>query len=186
MRERLSAPLLIFASSAFAAGLATGLVAWPARSDTPERHRAGTAAWGPHLGLALFAALLLAGVVLRHRRADRRTLILLAPLGRRAARRVRRTVGQISRPTVALRCLVGLLPATMLVYLVFRMGAQVTGGLDPNFTLNAWGGPTYLGAMACHALDAALIMAFCGWLLHLLLLPDPARSRGGAGTARRR
>ena len=47
-------------------------------------------------------------------------------------------------------------------------------GLDPDFTANAWG-PTYLGAMACHYLDIALVVGVSGWLLDKILprLPDP-------------
>ena len=40
--------------------------------------------------------------------------------------------------------------------------------------VNAWGGPTYLGAMACHYLDIALIVGFSGWLLDKIL-PQAAR-----------
>jgi hypothetical protein len=64
-------------------------------------------------------------------------------------------------------------PLAVIGYSFWRVGEQVTGGLDPNFTANAWGGPTYLGAMACHYLDAALIIAVSAWLLDKLLLPAP-------------
>ena len=53
---------------------------------------------------------------------------------------------------------------------VARAGARVLGGLDPNFTVNAWGGPTYLGAMTCHYLDCALICAASAWLASRILL----------------
>ncbi len=64
----------------------------------------------------------------------------------------------------------------------FRAGYQVTSGLDPNNTVNAWGGPTYIGSMACHYLDIFVIMAAAGWLLDRLLprahrRPDEAASR---------
>ena len=60
----------------------------------------------------------------------------------------------------------------------FRAGYQVTSGLDPNSTVNAWGGPTYIGAMACHYLDIFVVMTGCAWLLDRLMarsgcLPDP-------------
>ena len=47
----------------------------------------------------------------------------------------------------------------------------MTGGLDPNFTVNAWGGPSYLGAMTCHYLDLVLMIAVAAWLLSKILLP---------------
>ena len=43
-----------------------------------------------------------------------------------------------------------------------------------NFTVNACGGPTYLGAMGAHYLDLLVLMGAAAWLLHLILLPDPA------------
>ncbi len=86
------------------------------------------------------------------------------------------------------------LPLLMVIaYSFWRIGEQLTGGLDPNFTVNAWGGPTYLGAMACHYLDGALIIAVSAWLLDKILLPAasdhpsvppaPAASVTTAGTA---
>jgi hypothetical protein len=39
-------------------------------------------------------------------------------------------------------------------------------------TVGAWGGPTYLGAMACHYLDCFLLVAAAAWALDRILLPD--------------
>src|ERR1019366_584393 len=58
------------------------------------------------------------------------------------------------------------------LYVFYRCGMQVTAGLDPNGTVNAWGGPTYLGAMAFHYFDGILMLAAACWLLALILLPD--------------
>jgi hypothetical protein len=69
------------------------------------------------------------------------------------------------------------------LYGFYRAGEQVTGGLDPNFTVNSWGGPTYAGAMACHYLDLLVLMGAAAWLLHLILLPDSA-SAATDGAAR--
>jgi hypothetical protein len=41
-------------------------------------------------------------------------------------------------------------------------------------TVNAWGGPSYLGAMACHYLDCFLMVAAATWVLNRILLPDSA------------
>lgn len=158
-------------------GLVTGVVIYLGRTPVLEEHRAGTADWGTHLVLTGVALVLLALAAWWHRRrsgAERR-LLLLAPLGRRAQRRVRHTISQVRRPTVALRCLAALVPAALMAYLVFRAAVQITAGLDPNFTVNAWGGPSYFGAMFCHYLDAALLLSVAGGLLHLLLLPDPGQ-----------
>ena len=45
----------------------------------------------------------------------------------------------------------------------------MTGGLDPNFTVNAWGGPSYAGALACHLLDLFLLGAAAAWLMDRIL-----------------
>jgi hypothetical protein len=51
----------------------------------------------------------------------------------------------------------------------------------PNGTVNAWGGPTYLGAIAFHYLDGILLIAAAGWLLDLILLPDRQQDQGAPG-----
>jgi hypothetical protein len=90
--------------------------------------------------------------------------LLLSPLGAIAASRLMATMRQTSWRTVA-----ALPPLAFIAYGFWRIGEQVTAGLDPNFTVNAWGGPTYLGAMACHYLDCLLIIAACAWLLDRIL-----------------
>jgi hypothetical protein len=52
---------------------------------------------------------------------------------------------------------------------IFAALAQLTGGLDPNFTVNAWGGPSYAGAMACHYLDLFLLAVGAAWLIDRIL-----------------
>ena len=81
---------------------------------------------------------------------------------------------------VSWRSAAALPPLAVIGYSFWRVGEQVTGGLDPNFTVNAWGGPTYLGAMACHYLDAALIIAVSAWLLDKILLPAAAAGSSAA------
>lgn len=177
--DLLSRPLLSIAGTLVIAGMAVGLVVYLGRSSTPEERRPDATAWGPHLVLTAVAIVLLCIVAWWHHRREpeARRLILLAPLGQRAERRVRHTLSQVRRPTVALRCLIGLFPTALMAFLAFRVGMQVTGGLDPNFTANAWGGPSYAGAMYCHYLDAAFFIAAAAGLLHLLLLPDPGTER---------
>lgn len=59
------------------------------------------------------------------------------------------------------------------MFVAWRVGQQVVAGLDPNVTHDAWGGPSYLGAMACHYLDAALLVAVCHVLLRAATPSDP-------------
>jgi hypothetical protein len=159
-----------------AVGIVTGLISYLQRSPVREAYVPGTSAWPQHLIVATVACGLYGVARWRHgRRAGRGSgrLLLLAPLGRSAASRLAATARQTSWRLVA-----ALPPLALIGYGFWRIGEQVTGGLDPNFTVNAWGGPTYLGAMACHYLDGGLMIAACAWLLDWILLPATAgRSR---------
>ncbi len=66
-------------------------------------------------------------------------------------------------------------------YLLWRMGEQIVGGLNPDFTANAWGGPSYFGAMYCHYLDCSLMIAVSIMIIDRLL----PRGQGSAGHPRR-
>jgi hypothetical protein len=108
----------------------------------------------------------------RHRRRcgpRSRRLWLLAPLGTRTARRIARTLGFGSESAQPLRLLLALPAAALFLYCFWRAGVQVTDGLDPNFTVNAWGGPSYAGALACHYLDLFLLAAASAWLTDRIL-----------------
>lgn len=45
------------------------------------------------------------------------------------------------------------------LYVPWRAGVQVSAGLDPDATRDAWGGPTWLGAALAHWLDGLLAFA---------------------------
>ena len=165
--RRLSPLLSASAAGMFAVGVASGLDQALNQSSIREAQVAGTAAWTPHLILAAAGCAAYGCAVWRRRRAGRGGRpLLLAPLGGAAAARVVTTLRQASWRAAAALPLLGLI-----AYNFWRCGEQVTAGLDPNFTVNAWGGPTYLGAMACHYLDAVLLSAACAWLLGKILRP---------------
>jgi hypothetical protein len=186
----LSPTLTLLCVALFCTGMAIGGVIYLRRSPVRAVEHAGTAAWWPHLGLLLLSIALLAAARVRRRggrAAPSRTgpvagheaapvdLLLLAPLGRPAARRIGRTLRTAPRsPSGLARLVVASLLAMLMGYTVVRAGIQVLAGLDPNFTTNAWGGPSYLGAMACHYLDGALIAAACAWLIARLVPPEHA------------
>ncbi|WP_405164186.1 hypothetical protein OG203_03425 [Nocardia sp. NBC_01499] len=171
LRPRLSIPLLAIATTSLAAGIVSGGLAYLNRSPDHEAHVAGTTAWWPHLVLLALTAIITTAIV-RQRGPHATRLLLLAPLGTTAANRLTHTIGSIlNRPSALPRLLLAIPPTALLIYSPFRAGMQILGGLDPNFTANAWGGPTYLGAMACHYLDGALLTAAAAALLNLLLLP---------------
>jgi hypothetical protein len=172
IRRQMSMPLTALGASAFAAGVVAGLISYLDRSPVREKFVPGASAWWQQLGVAVAVIALLTLGQWRHRRRfgpGSGRLWLLAPLGKAAARRVTRTVSGAPG-----RVLLALLPALLFVYGFWRAGEQVIGGLDPNFTVNAWGGPSYLGAMACHYLDGLALMGLAAWLIDKILLPDPA------------
>jgi hypothetical protein len=167
--SRTFSPLLSASAAAFTAiGIISGLVAYLHRSPAREAHVAGTSAWTQQLILAGVTVVLYAfGLWLHRRRPGRGSgRLLLAPFGRSAADRLSATLREGSWRTLAV-----LPPLAMFAYGFWRTGEQVIGGLNPSSTVNAWGGPSYLGAMFCHYLDAGLIMAACAWLLNCIMLP---------------
>jgi len=178
--RRLSPLLSASAAGMFAVGVATGLDRALNQPPVREVHVAGTSAWTQHLILAALGCAAYGCAVWRRRRAGQRAgqPLLLAPLGAAAAARLIATLRQVSWRTAVALPLIGLI-----AYSFWRAGEQATAGLDPNFTVNAWGGPTYLGAMACHYLDGALIIAACAWLLSKILLPAARDGAAGADEA---
>jgi hypothetical protein len=180
--RQLSWPLIVLAAAFVVVGLISGWFQYLDRSHVREKPVAGAAAWGQQIVLAVVVAVILGYAWRRHRRRfgpDSGRLWLLAPLGRVAARRATRTVLGVRGPAGFGRVLLALLPAFVFFYSFWRIGLQVTGGLDPNSTVNAWGGPTYIGAMACHYLDSGVLIAVAAWLLDRILVPDPAIARAG-------
>lgn len=176
-RFRFSRPAVCVAGTSLVAGIVSGGAIYLGRSPQREVHVTGTDAFWPHVMLYVLAALV--AVMVLRRSGTQSPRLLLAPLGSTAAHRLAWTVRSIFRRLSALpRLLLSVIPLAMLVYFPYRCGMQVLGGLDPNFVVNAWGGPTYFGAMAFHYMDGALLAAVSAGLLNLLLLPartEPAQ-----------
>ena len=174
--RQLSPSLTASAAALFACGALCGWFMYLGRSPIREKYIPGTPAYWQHLLLAALAGVLFGYARWRHRRRfgpRSARLWLLAPLGTAAARRAARTMhGAQGGPSGFGRALLALPPAAVFLYVFYRCGMQVTAGLDPNGTVNAWGGPTYLGAMAFHYFDGILMLAAACWLLDLILLPD--------------
>ena len=183
--NQLSISTIGLAAALFAAGALTGWIAYLHRSLVLATATPGTSAWWQHGCLALAAGLAL--VIARWHRARNGARTgwrwLLAPFGRQAARRIAETFGAARhRPSACWRAVLALPPGGLFLYCFWRAGHQVTAGLDPNSTINAWGGPSYLGALACHYLDCALLAALAAWLLSLILLPAAGISAASEGS----
>ncbi len=176
-RTRPISLLLSGATVAFiGVGVVTGLVTYLHRSRVRVAYVSGTSAWSQQLIIAGVAVVLYGLALWLHRRRPGRgsgRLLLLAPVGTSALARLAATMREGSWRTLAV-----LPPLALIAYGWWRTGEQVIAGLDPNFTVNAWGGPSYLGAMFCHYLDGGLIIAACAWLLNWIMRPASAvRSR---------
>jgi hypothetical protein len=169
-RRSISPVLSVTAGGLVGLGIVTGFVQYLQRSPIKEVRVPGTSAWDQQLLVAAGASALYGTAVWRRRfgRGSGRPL-LLNPLGRTAASRLIATLRSASWRSAA-----ALVPLTVMAYTFWRIGEQVTAGLDPDFTVNAWGGPSYLGAMACHYLDCALILGVSAWRLDRILRPAAA------------
>ncbi|HTS98099.1 MAG TPA: hypothetical protein VMI33_15925 [Streptosporangiaceae bacterium] len=165
--SRLSVPIL---AAAFCIGIAQGAIDYSRRSPVPERHVAGTNAITVHLVLAIVAAGVVFVIQVRRSRGRARPgpSPWTAPFSSRAVARMSRTI-RLSRGATAVRVLPMALLILLLLYCPYRMGAQVIGGLDPNSTVNAWGGPGYAGALLAHWLDCVAAFYAGAFLFSRLL-----------------
>ena len=180
--SRLTVPVL---AAAFILGVAKGAVEYSHRSAILEPHVAGTNAITIHVILAIVAAAVVVTVQVRRsrKRSQRGPSEWTAPFSASTAARLTRTIRH-SRGAAAVRLLPMALLILVLLYCPFRMGAQIVGGLDPNSTVNAWGGPTYVGAMLAHWLDCIVGFYACSFLLGRLLSRRTAEAERGASLRR--
>lgn len=167
----------------FAAGIAKGAQAYARRAPGIERHAAGTNAITVEVVLAAVAVAAVIGIQARRSRQPalrRGPSPWAAPFSASPVSRLLATLrfaGGPSLPNLA-RFITALPLVLVLLYTPFRMGEQITGGLDPNATVNAWGGPTYIGALLAHWLDGIVGCYAAAFLLsRLLLLPADAADR---------
>jgi hypothetical protein len=167
-RLRLSRPAVITATVAVVAGLASGVVRYLNRSEQHEQQVPGTEAWLPHLVVLVVVAVWFA---VASRRSPLGWKVIFAPLGRPIAARIKATFRSGFDALSPLRYLAVAFLVLLEVFMAWRIGKQVFAGLDPNFGRNAWGGPSYLGAMFCHYLDGALLYPICHILLRWSTVP---------------
>ncbi|MGN6795618.1 MAG: hypothetical protein ACTHJW_24770 [Streptosporangiaceae bacterium] len=179
----LSRRLVVTAGLLFTGGVSIGWLHYLHRSAIPLRYVPGSSAWWQHAVVAVVATAILGTIWLARRTGRIRGPLLLAPLGRRAAHRISLLYHQaLRRPVSFCRALLATPLLLLFIFGIFRAGYQITSGLDPNNTVNAWGGPTYIGAMACHYLDIFVVMVGCAWLLHLLM-PRSGHTPGSPASA---
>ncbi len=153
----------------FGIGVAGGLV--QLLSDGDETSGTARVAVANTVHVVLAAVVLAALAVARHRdrAAVRRFLarpfteggasdvgagIVLLPLAVHALARRRPVRGALVGVPLGALSLVAFL---VMLFVPLRAGQQVFAAFDPDFTRDAWGGPTYLGASLAHWLDLALL-----------------------------
>jgi len=157
----------------FLIGIAEGAVGYLRRSPVIERHVQGTNAITIHVVLGIVAAVTVIGVqAWRWRRpGPRGRSPWAAPFSADAPAGLGRTIRFERGPSPRnLARVMATLPLVLvLAYAPFRLGAQVIGGLDPNATVNAWGGPSYIGALLAHWLDGIVGFYAAAFLLSRLL-----------------
>ena len=156
----------------FGIGVVSGTVTYLQRSPAIRPHDPSANAILVQIVLAVIGV----GLILALPRLDPkrrpRSVTLTAPFSWSALYRVKQTIlVRSGAPVISMvrAVIVGLLTIA-LMYNLFRAGEQVAGGLDPNFTVNAWGGPSYLGAMLAHYLDAIYLFYIEAILLNIVLL----------------
>jgi hypothetical protein len=181
-RYRLSPATAAVFAVLLVAGVAEGTAQYARRSPRIEQHVAGTNAITVHVVLAAVAAAVVTGIQVRRARQParrRRPSPWTAPFSATGASRLRQTIRLARGPSLPnLARAVAAVPLVLvLLYTPFRMGMQITGGLDPNQTVNAWGGPTYQGALLAHYLDGIIGCYAAAFLLSRLLLPAAAADR---------
>jgi hypothetical protein len=156
--------------------VAEGAVAYSHRSPVLERHIPGTNAITTHVVLAIAAAAVVIAVQIWRsvKRSQRSPSPWTAPFSTRAAAKMSRAI-RLSGGAAVAKALPTTLLVLVLLYCPYRMGQQVIGGLDPNSTVNAWGGPTYAGALFAHWLDCIIGFYVAAFLLSGLLSHSPRR-----------
>jgi hypothetical protein len=175
-RYRLSRVTATVFAAMLVTGIAEGAADYARRSSAIEQHVAGTNAIPVHVLIAVAAAAAVASIQARRSRRPARQRgpsPWAAPFSASAESRLRRTIrfaAGLCLPNLA-RAVAAMPLVLVLLYTPFRLGMQITGGLDPNATVNAWGGPTYLGALLAHYLDGIAGFYAAAFLLSRLLLP---------------
>ncbi len=156
----------------FVAGVVAGIFIYIHRSPVVEEQVPGANAIPAHILLAFVAVALFIGLPRLRLAKQAPYSIWVAPFSQSSLDRFKQTMrlrSGVPPGNIARAVLAGLL-SILLLYNFFRAGGQPIGGLDPNFTTNAWGGPSYLGAMLAHYLDGVYLFYVEALLLNLVLV----------------
>lgn len=129
-----------------------------------------------HLAIAACTLITIIAIQLYRTRRQLST-IWVAPFSRHAAQRLKATLlpGRITILSI-LRAIICLPFLVVIAFVPFRIGAQFGGVLDPTLPLNAWGGPSYLGATLAHAMDELIFLYIAALVLHGIMARVPTKN----------
>ena len=163
----------------FGLGVLQGWSMYGHRSAVIDKHVVGSNAWGVHILLALILIALIGLSVFYHRKAARTPYIIwLSPFTKTALERVKNTI-LLKRGVTAGNVIRGFIVAFLVItslFFFFRAGMQVIGSADPNWDINAWGGPTRLGASLAHWMDSFYCFYIEAGIAALLVVKGKPRS----------
>jgi hypothetical protein len=157
------------------AGLLSGWRAYSHRSTSIiEKHINGSNAISLHVTLAMIVLIFLICYAIYRlgHHSDKR--VLSAPFADVAYSRFKYTItlkGGVSFMKT-LQLVVTLMLILFMAFNIVRGTAQVFAALDPNFTVNAWGGPSYWGASLAHWLDGVIFFYIGASLLNMVMLKN--------------
>ncbi len=172
MTQKVSKPISLICLSLFIVGIITGAVEYSHRSPIRVAHVSGTSAITAHVIIAIVAACAIVALQVYKKRRPTSRLSLLSPFTQTAWWRFTHTLwpknGFILFKIV--QSLLTIFLGLLLVYNFWRAGEQIIAGLDPNFVVNAWGGPSYIGASLAHWLDTAVLLYIQAALLNAIMV----------------
>lgn len=180
MAKYISKTSVVICAVLFALGSLEGWMLYTQRSSEIEKHVIGTNAVFLH---SILAVVLLGAVAIsifyRKFAPNKPYIVWLAPFTKTAYERTKNTIflknGRSSWQIVK-AILVGLL-TILFLFNFFRGGMQITIALDPNATVNAWGGPGYWGASLAHWMDAIYLLYLEAGLIALITFSKKPKKR---------
>jgi hypothetical protein len=160
---------LTLVSAVFAIGVVAGAESYVNRSSVVVRHENGSSAIATQIVIFVAALVIVVGTRYKRSRSTSplRHQVWSSAFSKESMSRVRQTI-QLKKGFSLVnlaRIPTSLLLILLMLYWPFRMGQQLIGGLDPNFNVNAWGGPTYAGALLAHWLDCILAFYALAFIL---------------------
>lgn len=180
MSKYISKTSVTICATLFAVGVAQGWMMYTQRSSEIEKHVIGSNAVALHVLLAIILIGAIAITIFYRKFAPNKPYIVwLAPFTKQAFERTKNAIllkNGRSGWQVFKAIIIGLLTLFFL-FNFFRSGMQVLGARDPNFTVNAWGGPGYWGASLAHWMDAVYLLYFEAGAIALLTAKAPKRPK---------